>query len=76
MTRGRKAGQTSVLYSVWRNSDDKLLILDGTADECCARLGINRNSFYRLVCSVNKGYGNVYTIRKIRREEAEREAGS
>ena len=73
-SRGVKPGST--LYSVWRNSDDKLLILDGTADECGAKLGINRNSFYRLVCSVNKGYGSMYTIRKIRREEAEREAGS
>ena len=72
--RGRPA---TVLYSVWRNSDDQLLILDGTADECCKVLGITRQSFYRLVCAKkNAGYGYAYTIRKISREQSKREEES
>lgn len=65
------------LYSVWRNSDDRLMILDGTADECAKLLHINRNSFYRLVCSTqNKGYGCVYTIRKMKSADVKREEES
>lgn len=63
MPRGRKKGQTSTLYSVWRNSDDKLMILDGTAEECCEILGINKKTFYPLVCK-SAGQGAQYAIRK------------
>ena len=70
---GRRPGAATTLYSVWRNKDDKLLILDGTAEECCRKLGISKNSFYRLCCASN-GYGNAYTVRKIKRSEAEQEA--
>ena len=76
MPRGRKKGIPQTLYSVWRNSDDRLLILDGTAEECAALLGINLKSFYRLVCTKkNAGYGFAYTINKIDRRQAELEAG-
>ena len=74
---GRQKGQATTLYTVWRNKDDMLLILDGTAEECCRLLGMNKNSFYRLVCSTgNKGYGNMYTIRKANRDQIKREEES
>ena len=73
MPRGRPKG-SKVLYSVWRNSDDRLLILDGTMEQCCAVLGLRRDNFYRLVNSDK--YGSRYTIRKISREESKREEES
>ena len=73
----RKSWEALTFYTVWRNSDDRLLILDGTADECCKLLHINKNSFYRLVCSNrNKGYGAAYTITKAKRDQIKREEES
>ena len=65
MTRGRKAGQTSVLYSVWRNSDDELLILDGSVEQCCEAMGIKKSSFYAIICRSNKP-DSPYTVQKRR----------
>lgn len=62
-----------VLYSIWRNRDDKLLILDGSADECCALLGIPRKTFYEEL-SRSGGNGKKYTIKKILYEDAMRES--
>ena len=71
MPRKRKP---AMLYSVWRNSDDQLLILDGTAEACADILGIHVNTFYWLVSMTkNAGHG-IYTIRKIDRRTAEKEA--
>ena len=77
MGRGRKPGAVTTLYSVWRNKDDKLLILDGTVQECCDLLGIKPQSFRRIAGSSDKnGYGNAYTIRKARVEQVKREEES
>ena len=62
----------TVLYSIWRNSDDMLLIFDKSAEECCEFLGITQRSFYERL-SRTGGDWEKYTIRKIRREDAERE---
>ena len=64
-----------VLYSVWRNSDDRLLILDGTSDECARVLGITQRSFVERL-SRTGGNSKEYTVRKIRVEDAEREEES
>ena len=73
MKRGRKPGPQT-LYTVWRNSDDRLMILDGTADQCAAVMGITKHSFYRLVCT--KAYGDRWTIMKISSEQSKREEDS
>ena len=65
-------GRPISLYSIWRNSDDQLLILDGTAEECCKFLGIQKNTFYRYAAVSNEH--TTYTIRRIKRTEAEKEA--
>ena len=52
---------TRYLYSVWRNADDKLMILDGTAEECSKAMGVKRESFY-VVC--NRGGNGDWTILK------------
>ena len=62
-----------VLYSIWRNLDDQLVILDGTAEECCALLGIPRKTFYEEL-SRTGGNGKKYTIKKILYEDAMRES--
>jgi hypothetical protein len=61
---------TRFLYSVWRNSDDKLMILDGTADECALAMGVKRQSFY-VFC--NRGGNGDWTITKKSIAEIEAE---
>lgn len=68
--RGRPKG-TRTLYSVWRNSDDQLLILDGTAAECCKLLHVTPNTFYGYISGHSAGRN--YTIRKISPRDAELE---
>ena len=73
----RQKGQITTVYSVWRNSDDQLLILDKPAKECSKLLGIAEQSFRRIAGSTDKnGYGNAYTIRKARIEQVKREEES
>ena len=59
------------LYSIWRNADDRLLILDGSADQCCELLGVKKPTFYRYACRSEEQ--KMYTIVSISRLEAERE---
>lgn len=61
-----------VLYSVWRNSDDQLIILDGTTEECCKALGVKQETFYRYACVSSDE--TPYSIRKVYKDELEREA--
>lgn len=75
MGKHEKKRRPTILYSVWRNSDDMLIILDGSADECCEAMGIERTSFYEQLAR-NKGNGTKYTIRRISYVEAEREVES
>lgn len=49
------------LYSVWRNRDDSLVILDGTAEECATAMGIKINSFYIFA---SRGGNGDWTITK------------
>ena len=72
MGKHRQKRKPTVLYSIWRNLDDRLIVLDATAEQCCEILGVTTRTFYEEL-SRNKGDGEKYTIRKIRREDAERE---
>ena len=78
MAKGRKPGQVSTVYSVWRNSDDKLLILDGTVQECCELLGITPQAVRRLAVRTNKtrNDGGKYTVMKAKMEQVKREEES
>ena len=60
------------LYSVWRNSDDKLMILDGTAEECAEIMNMSRQSFYKMVCM--GGCNESWTILKSSREQIKAES--
>ena len=68
----RKPGTPSLLYSVWRNSDDRLIILDGTAEQCAKMLGIELATFRKWSSNDGK-YNSAYKITRISTEEAKRE---
>ena len=61
---------TRFLYSVWRNEDDRLMILDGTADECARIMQMERGSFYRIC---NGGGNGAWTVMKESVEEIQLE---
>ena len=71
MPRGRPKGRAETLYSVWRNSDDKLMILDGTAEEVCQLLGITRSTLYTK--AVRTSDKTKYTVVRSTRKQIERE---
>lgn len=70
----RPKGIPDTLYSVWRNSDDKLMILDGTVDEVCQLLGITKATLYTKASRSSDT--TKYTVIRSSRKEIEREADS
>lgn len=58
----RPKGVNKTLYSVWRNSDDCLLILDGTAEQCAEAMDVSLKSFFKYVSWPD--YQAKFTIRK------------
>ena len=60
------------LYSVWRNSDDRLMILDGTMRECLMVMGITRSFFYRFMCEYN-GRNSKWTVTRSTTEEVQKD---
>lgn len=44
-----------VVYSVWDNRTDELVILDGSAQVCANRLQITLNAFYALCYRARRG---------------------
>ena len=60
------------LYSVWRNSDDQLVVLDGTVDQCCEMMGISKQYFFHISNDRLKKT-NTFTIKRIRASELESE---
>lgn len=45
-------------------------IVEGTARECCAFLGIKKASFWHAVCCFRKGRGGKYEIYEVEEETA------
>jgi hypothetical protein len=76
--KGRQPGQISTLYSVWRNKDDELLILDGTLQECCDLLGMAPQTIRRLAVRTEKtrNEGGLYTVCKAKVRDVKREEES
>lgn len=69
--------KTETLYSVWRNNGDRLLILDGTEEQCAEALGIKLLSFRRLrYRAKNDPKGSPYTIRETAIDDVIREEES
>lgn len=64
-TRGhtRKGKHSSFcMYSVYRNKTDTPIIIDGTAKECAAAMGVTLQSFYRTVSRQKKGRSQRVTV--------------
>ena len=75
---GRKAGRKSVLYSVWENKTDKLIILDGTVDEVSSLLGITPNTIRRMAVHTEKNPNDhlKYMIKAMKIADIKREERS
>lgn len=51
----RKVGRYYLLYTVYRNDTDELVILDGNAVECARAMGVSEKSFYSMVTRARSG---------------------
>lgn len=63
--RGHRAARGSrnfCRYTVYDNSTDFPLVVDGTAEECARILKRSRNSFYCMVDRVRKGKNKKFTV--------------
>lgn len=57
-------------YTVWRNSDDKLLALDVLAEEAAQIMGMSRMSLDHLFYTHN-GRNGTWTVTKMKIKEIE-----
>ena len=69
----RTLGKQVVVYSVWNNATDEVVIIDGTPAECSRAMGISVQSFHSLVTRTRQGKHQKWTFEKnvIRRMEGE-----
>ena len=61
-----------VLYSVWNNETDEVVIIDGNNVECARAMGVSQKSFYSLVTKNTKGNALKWTIEKTNLTEEDR----
>lgn len=61
----------SVLYTVWNNKTDEIVIVDGNAVECAKAMGISVRNFYSTVSKNLNGTIAKWTIEKRRAREVE-----
>ena len=65
------ANNNVYLFSVYRSSDDRLIVLDKTASECAKIMGIKTISFYHL-CE-RGGINRNWTIVKEHKANIEKD---
>lgn len=59
------ASQRRNLYSVWANDEfDTLIVVDGTADQCAALMGVARQTFYGFLSRPSEKWTIKKTTRK------------
>ncbi len=51
-----------IVYSVWDNRTDTLVILDGEAKECAKAMNLSMSSFYSAVTKARNGSVKRWTI--------------
>lgn len=61
MKKRKKRNSQKIRYSIWRNSDDALLILDGTTEQCCDIVGISPKTLWNIASA---GGSDKYTVQK------------
>lgn len=73
--RGRPS-KPSKLYTVYNNKTDFPVIVDGTAEECAAAMGLATvGNFYNAVAHVRNGSLKKWTILVRKRKEVEHKRG-
>ena len=60
------------LYTIYRNRDDALIAFELPARAAAAILGIERETFYHLVCNNLQAKNPKYTVIKIFAEDAQK----
>lgn len=60
-TKGENT-RSFIVYSVWDNRTDRLVILDGEARDCANAMGLKMSSFYSTVTKVKKGIVSRWKI--------------
>ena len=64
------------LYTVYNNKTDFPVIVDGTAEECAAAMGLaTKGNFYNAVAHVRNGSLKKWTILVRKRKEVEHKRG-
>lgn len=64
-----------MVYSIWNNKTDELVILDGTAKECANMMGMSESCFRSTLSKVKDGSVKKWTVKqrfkkvKTKREE-------
>ena len=53
-----------VVYSVWNNKTDELVIIDGEARDCAKAMNLKLGSFYRAITSARNGTIKKWTIKE------------
>lgn len=69
--RGRQS-KPYKLYTVYNNKTDFPIIVDGTAEECAAAMGLKTvGNFFNTVVRARNGYLKKWTILDRKRKEVE-----
>ena len=55
-----------MVYSIWNNKNDELIILDGTAEECAEAMGMTESTFRSIMTKVKQGTIKKWTIKQRR----------
>jgi hypothetical protein len=70
LSRKRRKDSTSptyrrqVLYSVWNNETDEVVIIDGNCVECAKAMGISPKSFHAIMMKSMQGKIKKWTFEK------------
>ena len=67
----KKHKMPNKVYSIWDNKTDELLILDGDASACAARMGLTLGSFGTWVTRMRRRADARYTIETRRVQEGD-----
>ena len=52
---GEPTSRTRVLYSVWNNYTDELVVLDANYEECAKAMGVSVRSFHSMMTRAKNG---------------------
>ena len=53
-----------MVYSIWNNKTDELIILDGTSKECAKAMGMSDTCFRSTLSKVSNGRIKKWTVKQ------------